>query len=107
MIVIVVKQPVRPEYADQWLTLVKDFTEAARAEPGCISFDWFRSIDDPNEIVLVEAFEDEAAGERHVQSDAFQDATKQMPKWLAGPPTIIHINGTSEGWTGMAELDNN
>ena len=106
MIVIVVKQMVRPEYADEWPTVVKDFTEAARSEPGCISFDWFRSFDDPNEVVLVEVFKDEAAGQAHVESQAFKDVTKQLPQWLAGPPQIIHINGTSEGWTGMAELDN-
>jgi quinol monooxygenase YgiN len=104
MIVIVVKQPVRPEFADDWLTHVKDFTDAARGEPGCISFDWFRSFEDPNEVVLVEVFKDDAAGQAHVESQAFKNATKQLPKWLAGPPRIIHINGTSEGWTGMSEL---
>ena len=67
MIVIVVKQPVRAKYADEWPSLVKDFTEATRAEPGNISFDWYRSPEDPNLWVGVEVFQDEEAGKVHVE----------------------------------------
>ena len=34
MIFIVVKQPVRAKYADDWPSLVEEFTTATRAEPG-------------------------------------------------------------------------
>ncbi|HOZ57019.1 MAG TPA: putative quinol monooxygenase, partial [Nakamurella multipartita] len=71
MIFITVKWPVKPEHADQWLDLVKDFTEATRAEPGNLWFDWSRSVDDPNEYVLVEAFQDDAA-EAHVSAPHFK-----------------------------------
>ena len=43
MILIVVKVPVRPAYADQWPTVVEEFTAAARAEPGNVCFDWYRA----------------------------------------------------------------
>ena len=56
MIFNVVKQPVRPKYADDWPDLVHDYTMASRAEPGCIFFEWYRSVEDPNVYVLVEAF---------------------------------------------------
>jgi quinol monooxygenase YgiN len=39
MILNVVKQPVRAKYADEFPSLVADFVDASRAEPGCISFD--------------------------------------------------------------------
>ena len=48
MILIVVKQPVRAKYADDWPSLVEEFTTSTRAEPGNISFDWYRSAEDPN-----------------------------------------------------------
>jgi len=70
MIFITVKFKVRPEYVDGWLDLVDDFTQATRREPGNLWFEWSRSVDDPNEFVLVEAFQDDAAG-AHVGSDHF------------------------------------
>lgn len=103
MIVIVVKQPVREKYADRFHELVRDFTEATRAEPGCISFDWFRSMDDPNLWVGVEVFVDAEAGKAHVESEHFRKATQEMPRWLAAVPEIIHIEGESAGWGPAGE----
>ncbi len=101
MILIVVKQPVRPKYADEWPSLVADFTAATRAEPGNISFDWYRSPEDPNLWLLVEVFRDAEAGKAHVQSDHFKAATAQMPRWLAAVPEIIHMDAPGEGWATM------
>jgi len=67
MIFIVVKWKIRPDKADEWLSMVDPFIQATRAEPGNPFFDWSRSIDDPNEFVLVEAFRDGDAGTAHVQ----------------------------------------
>jgi hypothetical protein len=33
MILIVVKQPVRAKYADEWPPLIEEFTASTRAEP--------------------------------------------------------------------------
>jgi quinol monooxygenase YgiN len=69
MIFITAKFRVRPEDADEWPSISRAFTEATRAEPGCLWFDWSRSLDDPTEYVLVEAFRDDEAGAAHVGSD--------------------------------------
>ena len=58
MIFITAKFLVKPEFADRWPEISRSFTEATRAEPGCLWFDWSRSLDNPNEYVLVEAFRD-------------------------------------------------
>jgi len=104
MILIVVKNPVRPEFADEWPSLVAEFTAATRAEPGNISFDWYRSPENPNEWLLVEVFRDGEAGQAHVQSAHFQAATKGLRSWLAAIPEIIHIEGEGDGWSRMGEL---
>jgi quinol monooxygenase YgiN len=103
MIFIVVKQPVRAKYADEWPQLIKEFAESTRAEPGCISFDWCRSADDPNLWFLIETYRDAEAGEAHVQSEHFKRATEQMPKWLAAAPEIIHVEVPGEKWSAMSE----
>jgi quinol monooxygenase YgiN len=104
MIFIVVKFPVRPEKADSWMALVEDFTNATRAEPGNLFFDWSRSVDDPNEFVLLEAFRDAAAGEAHVQSEHFKAAMESMPDAIADTPKIVNVTLEQDGWSRMAEL---
>lgn len=104
MILIVVKFRSKVDWADRWLDLVADFTAATRAEPANLWFDWSRSVDDPNEFVLVEAFQDGGA-EPHVNSDHFQQAMQDMSQALAETPRIINttIEGSDE-WSRMGEL---
>ncbi|MGV9777536.1 putative quinol monooxygenase, partial [Streptosporangium sp. NPDC003464] len=66
MIFITVKFTVRPERSEEWLSLVDDFTRATRQEPGNVFFEWSRSVETPNQFVLLEAFASSAAGEAHV-----------------------------------------
>jgi hypothetical protein len=47
---------VRPQHAERWPEITAEFTAATRAEAGCLWFDWSRSVDHPNEPVLIEAF---------------------------------------------------
>jgi quinol monooxygenase YgiN len=103
MILIVAKNPVRPEYADNWPSLMDEFTRATRAEPGNVCFDWYRSVDEPNVYVLVEAFEDGAAGEAHVNSDHFKTAMERLSQFLADVPEIVNVE-VAGGWARMTEV---
>ena len=78
MIFITAKFRVQPQDADRWPEIVHDFTQAVRNEPGCLWFEWFRSVEDPNEYALVEAFRDDEAGAAHVQSEHFRAAVEMM-----------------------------
>jgi quinol monooxygenase YgiN len=104
MIFITVKWPVKPEHADQWLDLVKDFTEATRAESGNLWFDWSRSVDDPNEYVLVEAFQDDAA-EAHVSAPHFKQAQADLPQYLVETPRIVNFQIPGEEWSRLGEME--
>ncbi len=103
MIFIVVKFKVKPDWSERWLGLVDDFTQATRAEPGNLWFDWSRSVEDPNEFVLVEAFKDNAA-EDHVNSAHFKKAMADQPQALAETPRIISRQLDGEGWDPLGEL---
>src|SRR3954447_3659997 len=103
MYFIVVKFPVRPEWSDRWLDLVDDFTRATRQEPGNLWFEWSRSVDDPDEYVLVEAFTDDGAGP-HVGSDHFRRAMQELRPALAATPRIVSRQVDGEGWDAMGEL---
>ena len=104
MIFICVKWKVKPEHADQWVELTREFTEATRAEEGNLFFEWSRSVDDPNEFVLVEAFKDDAA-EAHVKSDHFVKAMKDLKPALVETPRIVNFVVPGEDWSRMGELE--
>ena len=104
MIFITAKFPVKPEHADRWPELSAAFTTATRAEPGCLWFDWSRSLDDPSEYVLVEAFRDGDAGGAHVQSQHFRDAQAELPQYLAATPRIVNFEVPQDDWSLLGEL---
>jgi quinol monooxygenase YgiN len=104
MIFITAKVQVRPDDADNWPEIARAFTEATRAEPGCLWFDWSRSVDDPAEYVLVEAFRDGGAGAAHVQSEHFKTAQRTLPKHLAATPRIVNFTVPQDDWSELGEL---
>ena len=104
MIFITAKFPVKPEHADAWPAISREFTQATRGEDGCLWFYWSRSLDDPNEYILVEAFRDDAAGGAHVRTDHFKKATSQLPRYLARTPDIVNAKVEGTGWSAMGEM---
>ncbi|RLY93982.1 antibiotic biosynthesis monooxygenase [Kocuria tytonicola] len=103
MIFIVVKFEAKDEYVERWPELVAEFTEATRQEPGNKWFEWSRSLENPREFVLVEAFEEDAA-EAHVNSPHFQKMTEQFPQYLVKTPRIISRQIEGDGWEEMGEI---
>jgi quinol monooxygenase YgiN len=104
MIFIAAKFRVRAEHADRWPEITKEFTQATRAEPGCLWFDWSRSVDDSTEYVLVEAFRDGDAGAAHVQSTHFADAQRTLPQYLAETPRIVNMTVPQDDWSTLGEM---
>lgn len=103
MILIVVKFAVRPEHTETFPEAVGPFTEATRAEPGNLFFEWSRSLEDEHTYVLVEGFEDDAA-EAHVSSDHFAAGLEAMRPLLVSTPQIISHQVPVDGWGPMGEL---
>ena len=104
MIFITAKFRVRPEDAQAWPDIVDAFTRATRGEPGCLWFDWSRSLDDPSEYVLVEAFRDDDAAAAHVQSDHFRAAQQTLPPHLLETPRIVNAKLPQDDWSLLGEL---
>ena len=82
MIFIVVKFPVKPEHADAWPQIAREFTEATRAEPGNIRFDLLADPEDENRFHCYEIFADEAALDAHRATEHYRRCVE-----LIGPLT--------------------
>ena len=103
MIFIVVKFDVKPEYTETWLERTRAFTEATRQEPGNLWFEWSRSLENPDEFVLVEAFKDDAA-EAHVTSDHFRKAQQDLPPLLQATPLVRNTSMERDEWDLLGEM---
>ncbi|GAB3360708.1 putative quinol monooxygenase [Amycolatopsis echigonensis] len=104
MIFITAKFRVKPEHAENWPEISRAFTDATRAEPGCLWYEWSRSLAEPTEYVLVEAFRDDDAGAAHVGSDHFKAAQRELPPYLAETPRIVNAKVDQNDWSELGEL---
>lgn len=103
MIFIVVKFTAKPEHVDDWMERVSDFTRSTRSEQGNLWFEWSRSLETPNQFLLVEAFADDAA-EAHVKSAHFSAGLAAMRPMLTKTPEIVNVQVPGSTWSEMGEL---
>ncbi|WP_349827208.1 putative quinol monooxygenase [Brevibacterium litoralis] len=103
MYAITVKFTVKPESVDSWPEIVRPFTEATRAEEGNLWFEWSKSLENPQEYILIEAFTDEGAAP-HVQSGHFSAGLETMKPHLESTPQILSRQVEGDGWDTMGEL---
>jgi quinol monooxygenase YgiN len=67
-------------------------------------FDWSRSVDHPQEYVLVESFRDQDAGVAHVRSPHFKAAQTLLPPHLAETRRIINAALDQDDWSELGEM---
>ena len=65
---------LEPGARETVLSRAPEAQAATRAEPGCLAYDFFICTDDPDRLVFVEAWKDEAAHAFHME----QAHTKQF-----------------------------
>ncbi len=104
MIFITAKFLVKPEHADKWPEIARSFTEATRAEPGCLWFDWSRSVANSTEYVLVEAFRDGDAGGAHVNSRISRRRSARCLAIWSRPPASSISTIPQDDWSELGEL---
>ena len=58
---------------EQVRELMRATQEQVRGEPGCISYDFAETLDDPGHFIVVQQWRDRAAFDEHYRSKAFAD----------------------------------
>lgn len=59
-----------------------------RAVEGCLSYDYFYPADDPNGLLLIDSWQDQAALNRYHSSPAMQEAAALREKYGLGGRTV-------------------
>jgi len=70
------------------IDLLNGMLAPSRAEPGCISYRYFFSSEDPDLVHFFEQWKDQAAIEEHFASDHFRDLGVRLPNLIMGGPDI-------------------
>ncbi|MGO1700031.1 MAG: putative quinol monooxygenase [Canibacter sp.] len=60
---------LEPGTRDRILERAPEAQQATRAEAGCIAYDFFTCTDDPDRLVFIESWVDQAAHETHMSFD--------------------------------------
>ena len=69
----IVTLQIKPGTLGSIIEAAKPCQAATRAEPGCISYNFYASIDDPESMVFVECFESEQAHKEHGEKQYVKD----------------------------------
>jgi len=72
-IVLAVTWVAKEGEADAAAEFLRRMIPLSRAEPGCLQYDVYRDLNDPNRFVLLESYVDDAALEAHASSPYFQE----------------------------------
>jgi quinol monooxygenase YgiN len=98
MIVLRFKVQCQPEKTEQALAAFKAVIAPSREVEGVISFDIARDLADPNTIIAVEVFEDQAARERQESLPEVATVMSLLPGAIAGPPeaTVFEVSSSAD-----------
>lgn len=84
MIIVHGTIPLKSDCRDQALNLARTMVEFTRAEAGCISYDFYVALSDPNTLMLFQEWETMEALMAHFQTPHMDDFLKQLPDLVDG-----------------------
>ena len=100
MIVIRFKVQCQPDRIEEALAAFAAVVPASRRIDGVISFDIARDVVDPNSIVAVEVFEDEAVRGRQESLPEVGRVMSLLPEIVTAPPeaTVFQVSSAADAF---------
>jgi len=83
MIVVTAKMKVKPDVKYEFMVETEPLIKHTRLEKGCMSYNLYTDIDDPNQMVMLEFWNDKESLDAHMESIHFKNFGKAIPKYLA------------------------
>ena len=67
------------------IDLMKNMVQLCRKEQGCISYEYFEGITDPNQIILLQEWENADSLQAHYQTEHMDNFIKKLVQHLERP----------------------
>ena len=87
MIIVHGTIPVKPAERERALKLAREMADATRQEPGCLSYDFYVGLADPNTLMLFQEWESMDALMAHFQTDHMEVFLGELPEVVSGEIT--------------------
>lgn len=84
MIIVHGMIPLKAESREQALQLARHMADATRAESGCISYDFYIGLSDPNTLMLFQEWESMEALMEHFQTEHMEQFLRELPELVSG-----------------------
>ena len=84
MIIVHGTFPIKREVRDEALELMRRMSVASRAETGCLSYEFYIGLSDPNTLLLFQEWETVDALHDHFQTGHMEEFLKELPNMLDG-----------------------
>ena len=78
MITIIAKNIIKPGMVEEFKKTAQPLIAASQKETGCIFYDLYEDINDPNILTFIERWEDGAAIDAHNSSEHFTKIVPQL-----------------------------
>lgn len=87
MIIVHGTIPIRPEAMEQALELARVMVEATIEEDGCISYDFYVGLSDPNSLMLFQEWQDMDSLSEHFRTPHMDTFLSALPDVVSGEIT--------------------
>ena len=87
MIIVHGTIPIKPDAREQALELARRMAEATRSELGCLSYEFYVGLSDPNTLLLFQEWENMDALMTHFQTPHMEQFLQDLPGVVSGEIT--------------------
>ena len=89
MIRIIATSVISPEKVDEAIAIYTELVQLTREEQGCAQYTLVQSIEEPNHLTILEAWESKEALEAHSASEHMARIALQLGPLCMAPPSMI------------------
>lgn len=87
MIIVQGNIPLKSESRDKAIELARKMVSATRSEEGCISYDFYLGLSDPDTLMVFQEWESMEALMEHLQTSHMEDFLRELPDVVSGEIT--------------------
>jgi quinol monooxygenase YgiN len=87
MIIVHGTLPITPAQRDDAMSVMREMAVASRTEYGCLSYEFYVGVSDPNTMLLFQEWESLDAYQGHFDTEHMADFMKVLPDVLDGEIT--------------------